>query len=164
MQQIIVEKEEIKIIGISVRTSNKQEMDKMRGKIFPCVKTYFHEKLFDKILHRKNPGTTFCAYTDYESDYHGDYTYFIGEEILWFPDVLPEGFKKLTVPKQQYAKFTAGPAPMPEVLTNAWQKIWTMSSKELGGERSYKTDFEIYDDRALDHEKIVLDLYIGIKK
>ena len=49
-----------------------------------------------------------------------------------------------------------------DVIVNAWKEIWEMSSKQLGGHRSYKADFEIYDERAADHQNIVLDLYIGI--
>ena len=119
--------------------------------------------MVEKISNRKRPGTTFCAYTDYETDHNGDYTYFIGEEVSSFNDLLPEGFQQLVIPKQQYAKFTTSPAPMPDVIVNAWKEIWEMSSKQLGGHRSYKTDFEIDDERATDHQNIVLDLYIGIK-
>lgn len=116
----------------------------------------------EKISNRKKPGTTFCAYTDYETDHNGEYTYFIGEEVSSFISPLHEGFQKLVIPKQRYAKFTTGPAPMPDVIVNAWKEIWEMSPKHLGGHRSYKTDFEIYDERATDHQNIVLDLYIGI--
>ena len=73
MHQITMERPTIKLIGICVRTSYNQECDKMTGHIFPCVRRYFHEALFEKIPHRLKPGTTFCAYTDYESDYKGAY-------------------------------------------------------------------------------------------
>jgi len=163
MQRESVSKPEIKLIGICVRTNNEQESDKIKGKIFPCIQKYFHGALFEKIPNRKKPGTTFCAYTDYESDYTGDYTYFVGEEVSSFDRPLPEGFQKLVIPSQQYVKFTTSPAPMPDVIVNAWKEIWNMSSKELGGKRCYKTDFEIYDERAADHQNIVLDVYIGIE-
>ncbi len=153
---------EMTLVGISVRTSNQQEFDKMKGKIFPCVQRYFHGALFNKIPHRKRPGTTICAYTDYESDYTGDYTYFIGEEVSSLDHPLPEGFQTLVIPRQQYAKFTTNSGPMPDVCVNAWQGIWKMSPKELGGKRRYATDFEVYDERASDHHNIVLDIYIGI--
>lgn len=162
MQKTTIKKDEIKLIGISTRTSYQLELDKMNGKILPCVQKYFHNSLFDKIPNRKKPGTTFCVYTGYDSDYKGSYTYFIGEEVKSFDDK-PEGFDKLIIPKQTYAKFTTNPAPMPDVIVNAWEKIWKMSPKELGGKRSYISDFEIYDERASDHQKIVLDLYIGIQ-
>jgi len=162
MKQNIIELPEIKLIGISMCTSYTQELDKMKGNIFPCVQRYFHGAFFEKIPHRKKPGTTFCAYTGYESDYLGAYTYFIGEEVTSF-NHLPEGFQQMTIPLQRYAKFTTNPAPMPDVIVNAWKEIWKKSPKELGGTRAYQTDFEIYDERAADHQKIVLDVYVGIK-
>ncbi len=154
-----VERPEITCVGIQVRTSFETELEE--GKIGPCVQSYFHQGLFDKIPHRNSPGTTFCAYTDYESDYRGGYTYFIGEEVTSI-DELPEEFTVLNIPFQSYAKFTSGPASMPGVVRGAWQEIWEMTPQELGGERRYHTDFEIYDERAVDHHNVILDLYIGI--
>lgn len=163
MQQTLITKPEIRLVGISVRTSYQQELDKMQGLIFPCVRQYFHGALFQKISHRAKPGTTFCVYTDYEGDHKGAYTYFIGEEVTSYDNLIPEGFHRLTIPPQTYAKFTTKPAPMPDVIVNAWEEIWKMSPKELGGKRHYQTDFEIYDERASDHQKIILDVYVGIK-
>lgn len=163
MHRELVTIPQIKLVGITVRTTNKQEADKTKGKIFPCVLRYFHEGLAEKIPNRKRPGVTFCAYTDYESDHTGAYTYLIGEEVSSLNDPLPEGFHEVTIPKQTYAKFTTQPAPMPDVIVNAWNAVWAMSEKQLGGKRTYQTDFEIYDERAADHQNIVLDLCIGIK-
>ena len=118
----------------------------------------------EKIPYRTKPGTTFCVYTCYDSDYKGAYTYFIGEEVESFDDRLPDGFHNLIIPGQHYAKFTSTPAPMPDVIVNAWQNIWDMSAKELGGRRCYHSDFEIYDERAADHQNIVLDIYVGISE
>lgn len=164
MKHVVIEKPEIRLVGICVRTNNKQEVNKMDGKIFPLVQKYFHEALAEKILHRKHPGTTLCAYTDYASDEHGDYTYYIGEEVSFFDEKLPKDFKTLIIPKQTYARFTTDPAPMPDVLLNVWKTVWNSTPKDLGGKRTYAVDFELYDERAADHQKIVLDLYIAIKK
>jgi predicted transcriptional regulator YdeE len=100
MKKSLIKKPEIKLVGICVRTSYQQELDKMHGNIFPCVQRYFHGTLSEKIPNRAKPGTTFCVYTEYESDYRGAYTYFIGEEVELLPDSLPEGFQKLIIPKQ----------------------------------------------------------------
>lgn len=161
MKQTQVNLPEKKLIGIQVRTNNKTEIDPMTGKIFPIVRQFFQEQLFEKIPCRANPGTTLCCYTDYESDHNGDYTYFIGEEVSSIENV-PSGFETLTIPAQTYAKFTTNPAPMPDVVRNAWFSIWTMTDSDLGGKRRYATDFEIYDERASDHQNIVMDLLIGI--
>lgn len=155
---------EIKLVGITTRTNNAHifEPNPATNKIAAIVQKYFHEALAEKIVHRKKPGTTYCVYTNYESDFMGDYTYFIGEEVTTFVD-LPEEFSKLTIPVQNYAKFTNGPSPMPEVCINLWQQIWQMKPEELGGERAYIADFEIYDERAIDHQNVILDIYIGVK-
>jgi predicted transcriptional regulator YdeE len=155
-------KPEIKLVGISARTSYDAEVLQTNSQIVPCVQRYFHGALFEKIPRRKKPGTTFCVYTEYESDYRGAYTYFIGEEVISFPDDLPEGFQQLLIPKQQYVIFTAGPAPMPDVVIRMWQEIWKMSDTELGGKRPYIADFEVYDERAADHQNVVLDVYVAI--
>jgi predicted transcriptional regulator YdeE len=163
MQRTSIALPEIILVGICVHTSFHQELDKMKGNVFPCVQRYFHQSLSEKIVARKKPGTTFCVYTNYESDYQGAYTYFIGEEVLSLDHHLADGFQKLVIPAQQYIKFTTSPAPMPDVVVKAWKEVWEMPYRELGGKRCYHTDFEIYDERATDLQKIVLDLYIGIQ-
>jgi predicted transcriptional regulator YdeE len=162
MQKSISNLGEIKLIGIKVRTSFNNELNSEMGKILPCVMKYFHEKLFTKIPYRKKPGTTFCVYTEYEHDYRGNYSYFIGEEVSSL-EKIPSGLESLTIPPQKYVKFTTEPGTMPSVVKDAWKKIWEMSNETLGGKRVYQSDFEIYDERAADENKIVLDLFIGIK-
>lgn len=161
MQKSTLHLDEIKLVGITVRTNNEAELGKLTGKIFPCVQQYFQQQMFEKIPHRKKPGTTFCAYTEYESDHTGDYTYFIGEAVDSLESI-PAEFSTLIIPPQQYVIFTTEPAPMPAVLINAWQSILGMSPQTLGGTRRYHTDFEVYDERAADHQNIVLDICIGI--
>lgn len=157
------------LVGIKVRTNNAAEADPMTGKIFPCVQDYFHKGRAEQIAHRSKPGTTYCVYTDYEAEhcdpascnYHGDYSYFIGEEVDSVGQ-LPESYVSITLPAQSYAKLTNGPASMPDVVRKPWQAIWNMSPEELGGKRSFGADYEVYDERATDHDNIVLDIFIGI--
>ena len=132
------------------------------AKIAPTIQKYFRQALGEEIPNRKNPGTTYCVYTDYESDFTCDYTYFIGEEVNFVGDSM-EGFSSIIIPAQNYAKFTSKPGIMPEVCIDMWQNIWKMKSGELGGKRAYLADFEVYDKRALDPSKTVLDIYVGVK-
>jgi predicted transcriptional regulator YdeE len=162
MQKITITLPEIRLVGITTRTNLASEMNLATAKIGATVQKYFHGGLSEKIKNRKKPGVTYCIYTDYESDFTGDYTYFIGEEVDSF-DGLPEGFEMLIIPVQNYAKFTTDSGPMPTVCISAWQKIWTMTSAEFGNERAYIADFEVYDERALDHQNVVLDIYVGLR-
>ena len=162
MQKTVTELPEIKLLGILCRTNNTAEMNISSAKIAPTIQKYFRQAVGEEIPNRKNPGTTYCVYTDYESDFTGDYTYFIGEEVKFVGDSM-EGFSSIIIPAQNYAKFTSKPGIMPEVCIDMWQNIWKMKSGELGGKRTYLADFEVYDKRALDPSKTVLDIYVGVK-
>ena len=52
---------------------------------------------------------------------------------------------------------------MPQVVREHWFKISQMSEEDFGGKRSYVADFEVYDERASDHQNIILDILVGIE-
>jgi predicted transcriptional regulator YdeE len=161
MQKIIAQLPAFTLIGITARTNNTTELTE-HGKIVPCLRRYFDEQVFEKIPARKKPSTTFCVYTQYESDHTGDYTYFVGEEVTKTDDI-PDGMELLVIPAQRYVKFTNGPGPMPAVVQEPWFKIWRMNEEELGGRRRYLADFEVYDERAANPLRTVVDIFIGIE-
>ncbi len=153
----------LKLIGLTCRTSLHYEMDLSTARIPEMLQRYFSNQSSEKIPHRISPGTTYCVYTNYESDYTGEYDYFIGEVVSSFEKV-PEGFSQLTIPTQQYIKMTAGPGQMPQVCIDTWQTIWRLEAETPSpiGKRNYIADFEVYDDRAVDPAKTTLDIYVGI--
>ena len=53
---------------------------------------------------------------------------------------------------------------MPAVCIDMWQNIWKMNAADLGGQRAYIADFEVYYERSQNPEQAVLDIYIGIQK
>ena len=103
----------------------------------------------------------YSVYFEYESDHTGGYSYLFGEEVSSFDDV-SEGLATYTIPEQTYRVFTTESGAMPNIVINAWQKIWQMNKEDFGGERAYKADYEVYDHRAQDHANAVVDIYIGI--
>ncbi len=162
MQKELANKSEIKFVGLSARTNNKNEMNPQTSKIGELVGRYRGQNLAAQIRNRKNPGVTLSVYTEYDSNEHGDYTYFIGEEVSSFENI-PDAFQKLTIPASKYQKFTTPSGKMPEVLINAWQEIWKMTPDDFGGKRAYQADFELYDQRAADPANTSLDIYIGVE-
>lgn len=153
---------EVKLVGITTRTRNSLEMNPETSKIGKIIEKYYQHNLSQKISNRIKPGTTYCAYTEYASDEDGEYTYFVGEAVDSFDRIDPM-FSSLTIPSSKYAKFECGPGEMPMVCIDAWKKIWQMSNEDLGGKRTYITDFEIYDERAIDCSNTLLDIFIGIQ-
>ncbi|HJK86174.1 MAG TPA: GyrI-like domain-containing protein [Candidatus Megaira endosymbiont of Nemacystus decipiens] len=152
---------EIKLVGITARISNSLEGNPETAKIGQTIGNYFENNLSQKIAHRVKPGTTYCAYTEYETDENGQYTYFVGEEVNSL-DKIPDGFETLIIPASNYTKFECGPGGMPRVCIDAWKEIWGMQEADLGGKRTYIADFEIYDERAKDYGNTILDIYIGV--
>lgn len=162
MNKLIEQLPVIKLVGITARTSNQLEMNPETAQISATMQKFFMEGLQSKIANRIEPGRVFAVYTNYESDEHGEYTYFLGQEVSSFEGQSKE-FNNLTIPAQTYVKFTSNAGPMPGVVIDMWQNIWKMNSSDLGGKRAYIADFEIYDKRSADLQRAVLDIYIGIK-
>ena len=162
MQTKKIHQLEIILVGIQERTSSLLELNPLTAKIPATLQKYFYGGLAQKIPQRLTPGRTFCAYVDYASDEHGDYTYFVGEAVSGIDNPLPEGLSHYIIPEQTYTCFTTNPGAFPAVVINAWKSIWQMSSQELGGARSYQADFEVYDQRAINPLASVVDLYVGI--
>lgn len=157
-QEIIKEK---RLVGLVVHTSYQQELTHQTSNIAVLVERYQQEGIPGMIPHRKNPGVTISAYTEYETDYRGNYVFFIGEEVSAF-DSLPHGLSPLIIPEGIYTKFTTHPGAIPGIIIDAWQKIWQMSDAELGGKRHYHTDFQVCDERAKDEAHAIMDIYVGI--
>ncbi len=159
----LVQFPEIKLVGITARTNNASEMNISTAKIGATFHKFMAENLQAKIKNRKYPGKIFAVYTNYESDFTGDYTYFLGEEVTSFDDIGSD-FEALVIPAATYAKFTSDPGSIPAIVINTWQKIWEMGSAESGAERAYRADFEVYDERSINPHNAIVDIYIGVKK
>jgi predicted transcriptional regulator YdeE len=154
---------EMTLVGISMRTNNKAEMNLDTGKIGPTVGQYFGEQLADSIKHRSQPGVTYAVYTDFESDETGEYTYLIGEAVESLEGQDLNRFSAVAVPASEYQKLTTEKGAMPKIIIDAWQKIWSMSEQAFEGKRRYIADFEVYDERAADPQNAQVDIFIGIE-
>lgn len=76
MKKEISELGAITLVGLTVRTNNKNEMNPDAAKIAALAGSYWANQVANGIKHRFQPGITYAVYTDYESDENGDYTYF----------------------------------------------------------------------------------------
>jgi predicted transcriptional regulator YdeE len=148
------------IAGLTARTNNAQEMSG-RGKIGHLWREFLQPNLAAKIPNKVGVDLV-AVYTDYETDHTGHYTYLIGLPIL-SADSLPANLTVKHVPPGRYAVFTSQRGPLQTIGPELWQRIWAMSPEELGGERAFRTDFEIYDQRAANPDNAQIDVYIGLR-
>lgn len=160
MQIINIPHKEIKLVGIKIRTNNKAELEESSAKIGSMVYNYFQNGISNQISHKNNPEVTYIAYTDYESDHLGEYTCFIGTEVIDLSDIT-SGLSTHIIPDQNYIKFTTASGSLPDIVIDTWKEIWQM--EELNNNRSYLSDFEVYDARAADPSNAVMNIYIGVK-
>ncbi len=161
MQLKIVEEKEFSIIGIGARTNNAKEMTN-DGAIPKQWNKFFAEGVLARIPDKVD-STIYAVYTDYASDRNGDYTYVIGAKVNDM-SAIPSGMVKKRVPGGKYTIVSSSKGPVQSIVAEAWKQIWSLEDKsQLGGERAYKADFEVYDQRSQNPQDSQVDVYIGIK-
>jgi predicted transcriptional regulator YdeE len=146
--------------GLAARTNNAAELSG-NGKIGSVWQTFLQPGMAARIPNKIGVDLI-AVYTDYETDHTGHYTYLLGLPIA-SADALPKSLSVRQVPAGRYAVFTSNRGPIVKVVQEVWQRIWSMSEKELGGKRAFRTDYEIYDQRSTDPEKAQIDVYVGLR-
>jgi predicted transcriptional regulator YdeE len=157
----IAQEKEFSVIGIEVRTNNAKETTNA-GMIPKQWGKFFAEGVLARIPNKVDP-TIYAIYTDYVSDRNGDYTFFIGAKVSE-TSAIPAGMVAKKVAAGKYAVVTSAKGPVQNVVPQAWQQIWSLEDKsQLGGVRSYKADFEVYDQRSRDPQDSQVDIYVSVK-
>jgi predicted transcriptional regulator YdeE len=148
------------LAGLATRTNNAAEMSGS-GKIGSIWESFLQPGLATKIPNKMGVDLI-AVYTEYETDHTGHYTYMLGLPVL-SAEALPTNLTVKHVSPGRYAVFTSERGPVVKVVQEVWQRIWSISERELGGQRAFQTDFEIYDQRATDPENAQIDVYIGLR-
>lgn len=147
------------IVGIEARTNNAKEMGK-DGVIPKQWERFFRDGILEKISDKVDQ-TIYAVYTDYQTDRTGDYSFVLGAKVRdgAAPSV---GFVLKKIPAQHYAIFTSNRGPVSEVVPAVWTTVWEReTSNHL--HRSYRADFEVYDQRASDPKNTQVDVFVGTK-
>ena len=160
MQKHNAKLEEIKLIGMSAITNTALEMNSKTAQISLTIEKYLNHLNNNNFPEIINPNEMYCVYTNYSSDEKGDYTYFVGSRIS--PSINSGSkLETLIISPQSYTKFSIIQGKMPDACINAWKEIWQMSESDLGGQRSFIADFEVYN--IIDkNDRTNFDIYIGI--
>jgi predicted transcriptional regulator YdeE len=147
------------VVGRSIRTDNQKEAGG-NGLIPPMWQQAMQEGVLENIPHRTDNNLT-VVYTNYAKDQNGEYTYVLGVRVSAV-DKLPEGMISVTVPAGKYAVIDSEKGPLPEVLPKVWQRIAAMPATELGGQRAFKADYEVYPE-GFDWQNAQIPVYVGLK-
>jgi len=147
------------VIGIEARTDNAKEST-ANGIIPKQWQKFFSEGMIGQIQN-KTGSNLYAVYSDYASDHNGEYTYVVGAAVK-DGTAAPTGMVVRRVSAGQYAVLTTDVGPFAKVVPAAWQRIFKLE-EEGKLKRAYKTDFEIYDQRAQDPQNAQIDIYVGVK-
>ena len=147
--------DEVRVIGIEARTSNAKEMT-AEGVIGKQWTRFSKEGLLARIPNKADSAIV-ALYTDYQSDKDGAYTFVLGARVSSVKHV-PEGMVARKIPAGRYAVFTSDRGPAARVVFETWKRIWAAPL-----DRAYKTDFELYDDRAADPQNTEMSIYVGLR-
>jgi predicted transcriptional regulator YdeE len=151
---------EFYVVGIAERTSNEREMSG-QGVIGRQWERLFADRVLEQIPNRAD-SNIYAVYTDYRVDAGIEYTYLLGAKVRDGSQV-PGGMIAKRIPAGMYAVVTSDRAPVMEAVVGAWKKVWTSAPADLGGERAFLADFELYDERAREPQNSQVDLYVGLK-
>jgi predicted transcriptional regulator YdeE len=145
--------EGFKLIGIALpsKTSNENGQSGI-----DCGKLWqkFEKGNFRKRISARLTDQIFAVYYNYEGDHTKPFSYFIGCKVANDADI-PEGFESVTIPAGKYQKIVAK-GKMPGCVANAWKEIWNGDLP-----RSYRKDFEIYDEKSNDWENTEVTIFIS---
>lgn len=145
--------EPFKMIGIAVRTSNEgnQAMVDIPNQWKKFQMEQVHSKIPNKLQEE-----VIGAYTNYEGDHNKPYDFIIGCKVSDFSKV-PEGMSTYEFDGGAYNAFVSKGNLLEGAITKTWYEIW-----QMGLNRSYQADFEVYGEKAQDFTNAEVDMYIGV--
>ena len=141
------------VIGISRRTSNAD--GRSTNDIMSAWTEFLQTNASAKIKSRSLPPTMYAVYSDYASDWRGEYSYLIGAGVTRAGTV-PEGMEVRQIPVQTYAIFTAK-GQMPDEVLAVWSLVWLSDLP-----RVFTFDFEVYDRRFTNPKQKEVDVCVAI--
>ncbi len=144
----------MKIIGISVRTSNQNGQAAMD---IPALWQRFFQEGVKERIPNLSSNEIYCIYTHYEGDYTQPYTTILGCEVSSFEDI-PEDFTTLEINMGNHTKIVAKGNINDGLVFKEWQKIW---SSDL--DRAYVADYEVYGQKAQNPENAEVEIYVGLR-
>ncbi len=146
--------EKFNIIGISVRTSNENNQ---AAKDIPALWDKFMKEGVMEQIPNKVGTEIYCAYTEYEGDHTNPYTTVLGCKVKSL-ERTPKGMKGIKIESSNYAKFIGKGDLTQGAVVNTWFKIW-----ESPLNRTYKTDFEVYGEKAQNPKDGEVEIFVGVE-
>ncbi|MGM5629787.1 effector binding domain-containing protein [Apibacter raozihei] len=145
--------QEFSIIGISVRTNNTDNNASVDLGVL--WERFYLENIRNQITNRISEDI-YCVYTDYASDYKGEYTAIIGYKVDSI-DFIPDGMTSCSISQGNFLKYNL--KGNIASVASVWQKIWAEDSVL---NREYSADFDVYKSISTDIDHIDMDVFVAV--
>jgi len=144
--------DEFSVIGISVRTTNKNgQSQKDIGELW----SRFMQGNISAQISNKLSDNLYCIYTEYESDYQGAYTTILGYKVSTIGN-LSDGLIGKNIPNSRYRMYLSE-GVLPQSIMKTWSHIW-----ESDIDRKYLADFDVYTPNAFSSESPIVETYLSV--
>ncbi len=137
-----------RVSGLTVRTTNREEIDPTTARIGALWNRFFGEQTYESTPHRTGDARIFSVYSAYESDAHGAFDMTAGVAVS-------AGADSVAIESGDYLVFT-GRGEMPQMVIATWQRIWQYFEAHPRIVRRYRSDFEAYEGPD------AVAIYIGV--
>ncbi|MFH6959190.1 GyrI-like domain-containing protein [Flavobacterium aquidurense] len=142
------------IIGISVRTTNKNNQG--ANEIADLWGKFMGQNVLEAIPN-KIDNTIYSIYTDYQSDHTKPYTAILGCKVSDLNSIPDEMIGK-SFNGGNYVKLSAKGDLMKGLILNKWTEIW-----EMDLDRAFTADFEVFGEKAHNPNDAEIDFLIAVK-
>lgn len=127
------------LAGIGIRTTNAAEMNPKTAKIAKLWQDFW-QLTADKLPENLS---VYGVYTNYESDYTGEFDVFACTDNQPLADIAADT-QKVHILAGNYLTFSAS-GEMPQMVIDVWSEIWQyFNAADCPHQRAYTTDFEYY--------------------
>jgi predicted transcriptional regulator YdeE len=155
----VEEQQSFAVIGVSVRTSGQKEAGG-NGQVPALWARSLQDGTFERIPNRTDE-KMLAVYTDFDGDQTGVYTYILGARVS-SAEKVPDGMVAVTIPAGRYAVVQSDKGTLPDIIPKVWKDIAAMSTKDRGGERSFKTDYVVFP-AGFDWQDTQVEVHVGMK-
>ena len=128
------------VTGIKTRTSNDNEMIPAQAKLPILWGNFINQNIASKITNKVKQSPIYGVYTNYASDYRGDFDVIAGVKTT---RIIKDDFSSVEINGGNYLVFE-GKGEMPQIVVNIWLSIWNYFNEPQSVSRLYTTDFEVY--------------------
>lgn len=134
--------ETVRVAGLATRTTNRAEREPSTARIPAVWMQFMQEHWQNRLEQLGGVGPTMAVYLDYASDVNGEYQVVVGRELPR-QRLVPASVQAVEIPAGVYFGFSFKGA-LPQVVSEAWQQVWTFFERSQAHRRAYTADFELY--------------------